>query len=131
MRSASSGAEGLVERRQPVRVEIVHDQHVPLAREVNVGKVPEDPGEVLPGASVGDLDVAPGEQRGMDHEHVRLPVALVLVVVSRRLLGARRQRRPGLPDRLLRRLVETDEHGVVVEVAAVGVARGGGESRPQ
>lgn len=32
-----------------------------------------------------------------------------------------RRRRPGLPDLLLRRLVEADEHGVVVEVPAVGV----------
>ena len=50
--------------------------------EVNVGKVPERPGEVLPGAAVGDLDVAPGEQRRMDHGHVCRPVAPVLMVVS-------------------------------------------------
>ena len=48
------GHEGLVEGGQLVRVQVVnHQDDVPF-RKVNVGKVAEHHGEILPGAPVGD-----------------------------------------------------------------------------
>ena len=90
-----------------------------LLREVDVGNVHEHAGKVLPGAAVGDLDMAPGEQQGMDHEKVGSAAALVLEAEPRRLPRAGRQGRPGLLGLLFRRLVKAFQDGVVVEVAVM------------
>ncbi len=37
---------------------------------VDIGKILQRLGEVLPGAAVGDLDVVPSVERSVDHEQV-------------------------------------------------------------
>ena len=54
------GGKGFVERRGGVGVEIVLDEDDRLGlREVDIGQVFQNMGEVDGGAAVGDLDVAP------------------------------------------------------------------------
>ena len=77
--------------------------------EVDVAEVLEDVGIVDGRAPLGDLDVAPAFERGEQHEQVGRAVALVLVVVARRLARPHRQRRARLGDELLGGLVEADE----------------------
>ena len=117
--------EGIVKRRQPVRVQVVHHQHDPFAGKVDVGKVLQDPGEVPPRAAVGDLDMAPSVERGIEHEQVRRPVALALIVEVEpgRPARTRRQRRARLLRLPLRRLVRADQRGPVVMIPAVDAER--------
>ena len=83
--------------------------------EVDVAQVFQDVGEVDGGAAVGDLDMAPAFERGEQHEQVGSAVALVLVVIARRLSWPHRHRRARLGHELLGGLVEAHEWpGLVV-----------------
>ena len=113
--------EGVVERRQFVDVEVVHDEDDAPVREMNVGEVPEHSGEVLSGSPVGDLHMPPAVQGRRQHEEVGRSVALVLEVAGGGPAGLRGQRCPGLLRLLPRCLVKTDEHLVVGQVPAVRV----------
>jgi hypothetical protein len=79
----------------------------------------EQPSEVHRRAPLGHLDVAAAGQRLVHHEQVHRPVADVLVVDPLGLAGARRDRRPGVADELLARLVEADHRAVGVVGALV------------
>src|SRR5687768_13942229 len=105
-----SRRERLVEGGRGVGVQVVEDDpNGGRVREVPIDQVAHLVGEVVLGALVGDVDVAPGPERLGDQEEVGGPVALVLVVDPLRLARLHRQRDAGLGDQLLRGLIEADD----------------------
>ena len=77
----------VVKRRQFVCVQIVHHQHNGLFGKVDIGKILQRSGEVLPGAAVGDLDMAPVIERSIDHEQVGGAVLYPEMIVEMRRSG--------------------------------------------
>jgi hypothetical protein len=77
--------------------------------EVGITDIFENVRVVDRGTPLRDLDVAPTFQRRKQHEQVCGTVALVLVVVARRLPRPHRDRRARLGDELLGCLIKTDE----------------------
>jgi hypothetical protein len=93
-----------------VRVQVVENHPDALGSRVAfIDEPPHLVGEVLhrPLLSHRQMSVAP--QRLAEEEEVAHPVALVLVVVTLRLTRRGGQRRAGLGDQLLARLVEADD----------------------
>lgn len=76
--------ERLVQRRRPVRVQVVHDQHHPFVRVVRVYQVPDQVRPVDLRAPLRDLDPRQPSSGANSMKQVARAVALVLVVVDRR-----------------------------------------------
>ncbi len=93
-----------------MRIQIVlHQNDLVGALEVGVAEVFQDLRVVDRGTPIGDLDVAPAFERGEQHEQIGRPLALVLVVVARRLARQHRQRRACLRDELFAGFIEADQ----------------------
>ena len=98
-------------------VEIVLDEDDRLGlREVDIGQVFQNMGEVDGGAAVGDLDVAPAFERREHHEQVGCAVARVFVIDAGRAPRLHRNGRARFGDELLGRLVDANHR-------AIGIAR--------
>src|SRR5512135_1191119 len=107
--------ERLVQRRQLVRVQVVHHQHHFLRLLVHLLDQPTHHlGEVHRRPTLGHLHRPPTEQRFADHEQVGRPVAGILVVEPLRLARLGRDRLGHLADQLLARLVEADQGALLV-----------------
>lgn len=93
-----------------MRIQVVLNQHDLFSiREVDVGEIAQDFRKVDGGAPLGNLDMTPAFQWRQQHEESGCPVALVLVVVPRRLSRLHRFWRARLGDELLQSFVETDQ----------------------
>ena len=84
--------EPVAARRQAARVQADHHQHDPFAGKAGVGEVLQHSGEVLPRVAAGDVELAPSDGRGTEHEQVRRSAAPALEVKHDRPVPAPRQR---------------------------------------
>ena len=99
-----------MERRLDVAVEVVlREADFRGVREVDIRYVLERVSIIHGSTAVRHLDVAPTFQRGGHHEQVGRAVAFVFVIQAGRLPLFHRNRQARFGDKLLQRLVETDQ----------------------
>src|SRR5574341_1111898 len=86
------GCKGLVERRQLMDVEIIHDQLNTFSiRIADIDQPTQLMSEILSGTMLGDFDMPPVGQRLEEQEQVARPVALIFIVHAPHLTGLGRK----------------------------------------
>ncbi len=101
--------EGLVQRLDSMRVEVVHHQRDPLSLRIARAQHAPDPERPVPAcATLASLDMPPTGQGLHLQEDLRDAAAHVLVLPAPGLPGLDRQFLPHFPDQLLVRLVHAD-----------------------
>ena len=104
-----SGRKRLVQRRWRMGVEIIHHQPDQLSLgEIDLNQQLHLVSEVLLGALRGHVHLAPAQQGLHAQKQIRGAFAFVLIVITCRLAGARRQRTARFADQLHRALVKAD-----------------------
>src|SRR5487761_2052022 len=108
--------EGLIERGNGVRVEVIHHQGDHFGgREMYIDQILHEAGPVQSGAMIRDGDIAPGQQGSESQKQIVHAMSFILAVVAQRLAGFHRQRLAHVGQHLFARLIHAHQRAFSIQ----------------